>query len=345
MYLEIGDKPIFNNEKKGAGLVVNADKQFCYYLNSGRNALYQVIKLENIHKVYVCSYNCYTVIEPFVKNNIIVELYDVDRCFNIVNLFEKIDNETEKCAVVLQNYYATYFLDEVKQKLKEYSNVLVIEDITQSMLDNRVFTGADYYVGSIRKWAGTGEGGLLLTDKKIECLASSDDEIINLQTNIAPMQLEYINNRNQQLKLEYRAISAKIELLFDEKNIQKISDFSMKIVSDTDFQYIKTKRRENFAYLLERLKDFEFIELPIKELNNNSVPLYLPIYVKNRDKLQQFLFKSNIYMPILWPIYDKIYDIINEETRYIYDHILCLHIDQRYDKTDMDRIYYALKDY
>ena len=318
MYLEIGDKPIFNTDKKGAGLEVKSDKQFCYYLNSGRNALYQVINEENIEKVYVCSYNCYTVIEPFIKSNIDVELYNVDRFFNIVNLFEKLDKETNKCAVVIQNYFATYFLDSVKQKLQTYPNVIVIEDITQSMLDNREFVGANYYVGSIRKWAGIGEGGLLLTDKKIQSIENSDNEILALQKSIAPMQQEYITSRNQQLKETYRAISAKIESLFDNKRIQKISDCSLQIVQNIDFQYIKDKRRDNFDYLLTRLKELDFITLPIKELNKKSVPLYLPIYVENRDKLQHFLFNYNIYMPILWDVYDKIDYKINVETQYIY---------------------------
>lgn len=345
MLLEIGGTPIFNDYKKGRGLNIKSDKQFCYYLNSGRNALNQVLDIEDIKKVYVCSYNCYTVIEPLYSHNIEVILYDVNRYFKVLNLFEKLNNESEKCAVIIQNYYATYYLDEIKHRLSEYPDVLVIEDITQSILDYREFVGADYYVGSIRKWSGTGEGGIIITDRIIDNIPKSDNEIIDRCKKIAPMQLEYINSRDQQLKADYRSLQSDLEAYFNVKYIQRINDAASEIIKSTDYEYIKSKRRDNFQYLLNKLKTLDCIKLPITQLNEQSVPLYLPIYADNRDDLQRFLFGYNIYLPILWGIYDKIQDELNEETRYIYNHILCVHIDQRYGKEDMDRIYNAIVDY
>ena len=75
-------------------------------------------------------------------------------------------------------------------------------------------------------------------------------------------------------------------------------------------------------------------------------PFYFPILVKEgRSELQQFLAKNDIYATIIWKC-PQIYEgKIDVSAQYIYDHILCLHVDQRYNLDDMNLIMMTLVDF
>ena len=74
-----------------------------------------------------------------------------------------------------------------------------------------------------------------------------------------------------------------------------------------------------------------------EELPENVVPLYFPILCMNRKEIQSTLVQNSIYAPIVWPKDEKC-PKISIDSDYIYDHILCNPIDQRYSIDDMERI-------
>ena len=63
----------------------------------------------------------------------------------------------------------------------------------------------------------------------------------------------------------------------------------------------------------------------------------MPILCLQRKKLQSFLAEYRIYAPVVWSKDDKCPQICDEAQK-IYDNILCLPIDQRYDADDMERM-------
>ena len=75
--------------------------------------------------------------------------------------------------------------------------------------------------------------------------------------------------------------------------------------------------------------------LPEKETH---APLYLPVYVKERDSLQRFLAGYGIYAPVLWPVGEENKDFLQGDGTYIFEHMLALPIDQRYDAGDMEQL-------
>ena len=76
-----------------------------------------------------------------------------------------------------------------------------------------------------------------------------------------------------------------------------------------------------------------------------TAPLYFPIYAKDREDLQKFLAQRCIYAPLLWPIGEENEPHLSETEHYIYEHILALPMDQRYDRSDMKRIANVLMQY
>ena len=89
--------------------------------------------------------------------------------------------------------------------------------------------------------------------------------------------------------------------------------------------------------MYEGLKKTDGVELIMGELDENTVPLYCPIYVKERAFLQRKLRDAHIYSPIIWPLPEK-RAIINEAAIKLYRNLLCIPIDQRYESEDMQRI-------
>jgi hypothetical protein len=71
-----------------------------------------------------------------------------------------------------------------------------------------------------------------------------------------------------------------------------------------------------------------------------------PVFVdEGRKELQQFLVKNKIYPTIIWACPDDLLEKVDSTAKYIYDHILCFHCDQRYDLDDMERIGSVIKEY
>lgn len=336
--MDIKSKIDFGTDKKGTGFKIKTDKEYCYYLNSGRNAICEVLNNETIDKAYICSFNCDSVLMPFIKRGIEIRYFNVNQSFEIEEtLFNELSSEKQKVLVYIQNYFCSYQLDEIKSKLKEY-NVIVVEDITQCLLDDRYFCGADYYVGSVRKWFGVGEGGILCTNKKIQ-FKESDLEFINLYKESRNMLLNHVEKQKYLEKINY------CEQLFDEKDTQLISNEVRNMIGTIDCDNVKQIRIENFCYLINELKNLDCITLPIKEMSNGSVPLYLPMLCRQRDKLQKFLFQYNIFLPIIWGKCKYLEGCLSPVVEKIYDEILCVPIDQRYDFKDLEIVKKAILEF
>lgn len=62
-----------------------------------------------------------------------------------------------------------------------------------------------------------------------------------------------------------------------------------------------------------------------------------PILCDDREKIQKLLVKNAVYAPIIWPK-NEIFSRVSEKVEYVYEHLLCIPIDQRYDTDDMERI-------
>lgn len=72
----------------------------------------------------------------------------------------------------------------------------------------------------------------------------------------------------------------------------------------------------------------------IKHLyREDKTPLFIPIFLDNRDVLRKELFSNEIFVPIHWPVSKK---DVNENSG-MYSKELSLICDQRYDEEDMKK--------
>lgn len=324
------------------------------YISSGRGAITRILEEIDLvnKKVLLPMYTCDSVIMPFREKGFDLIFIDIQPDLSVdPERFIELTSEENFGFVLLHSYFGFDTLSEVREKYKllRENGIVVIEDITHSMLSSFDSSGADFYPGSIRKWLGIPDGAVLFSasyDIKHEEYPTNE---ILVEQNVKAMKMksDYIRKMDPKLKAEFRKIFYSMEDLLDKDcSIYSMSEISKEILSQTDFTLISAKRRENFAFLLDNIADFDFIDPVFTSLPDDVTPLYFPIYVKgNRDKFQVFMAKQDIYMPIHWPIPDQCFPSLTVNSKYIYDHILSIPCDQRYGTQDMRRIVTIIDSY
>ena len=352
---EIGGE-FWDTNKLSEVCALDFEKNYVFML-SGRTALDFLIgdikKEYNLFKaVYMPSYCCRFMIEPFIKNNVKVYFYGVS--LNECGGFEyDVDFDVPCDAVYLMQYfgYADNKTDYIAKIFKNNGKI-IIKDATHSMFaedQNNLY--ADYIFGSYRKWTTFYSGGFakkLSGDFLIEPPVFTNQEYINLRKRAVELKNEYINgnisDKNEFLKL-FREAENYLELdycgyLMDNDSIEMIKSL--------DIKYIKEKRLKNARILLSLFSENKIIKPIFSDLHDNDCPLFVPVIVNcgKRDALQNFLIRNNIYCPVHWEISDlHSLQNLSEKSRYIYDNILSVVCDQRYDEKDMIYIAGKIKEF
>ena len=162
-----------------------------------------------------------------------------------------------------------------------------------------------------------------------------DKDLEDAKVKASYTKFRYLFN-HQGDKNEMLAMYRKAEDILDQQTeIFAISSMSAKVQANLDINEMVNKRRDNFKVLSQSLR--HQIQ-PLFTLENAyTVPLYFPILVEDRDSLQKHLTQNAIYAPIVWPKSDLQLKVC-DSAEYLYQHLLCIPIDQRYETDDMRRI-------
>lgn len=345
-YNEIGGDYIFGTEQKGDGLILRLDKQKVRWFDSGRSAISAVIADCNVKKAYLPSFTCKSVVQPFLNANVEVEFYQVNEQLNVEKgLLKALKQEKEKVIVFLQSYFGVYRLNKLKVALRSIKNAIVVEDITHAILNDQKFTCADYYIASVRKWGGFGEGGLVASKEELKTYSPNDNVLIDKLQNVAKLQNEYYINGDKAIKAQFRKDLGTTEGLLDSRLPMTISDAAMNVISDTDFKSIKRQRRANYKALDCMLTELGFIKPVFEGLKKCETPLYYAFYCDNRDEFQKYLIDRDIYCPVIWPKFDYVEGECDKKVDKIYATVLCFPIDQRFGVDDMKRIFFAAENF
>jgi len=323
--------------------------------SSGRGAISLMLDLvENnvVSKtVLLPAYICESVIIPFVKKGYTCYFYDIDHDLkpNIesIEIYLK-----EEIGIFLHMGYFGFLtndnLFDCINQLKR-AGTIIVEDVTHTLFSQHErYIENDYYIASLRKWMGLPSGGFL---------ASKHNDIpdsLDIQTKFSKIREralllkgQYMKSNNQQLKQMFLSMFNEAEsLLYDDLEPYLIDDVSNTIMNELDINKLITKRRENFMFLLKTLKDAESIKPVFVKITDNICPMFFPVYLnKEREEFRNYLINESIYCPVHWSIPQQI-DISNYAlSEIIYNNILSIPCDQRYNIKDMDRIVRAINNY
>jgi hypothetical protein len=316
-------------------------EQHYKYLLTGRTAIDYIIKdikqYREFKLIYLPSYCCHSMIQPFLDNGIAVEFYPV--YFENGKFTYDINYET-KCDAILIMQYFGFYNNEVEDIIAKFQNLgkLVIEDATHSWLSEIPYhIGSNYVIASFRKWTGISCGAIALKkEREFEVSLSNvtNHKYIQLRKQAAELKKQFIEKGQGDKETFINMFNLAEHILEHDYQNYSIPQQNEEIINRIDFHTIKMKRKMNSKYLINGLQ--EYTNIDILKTSNKDTPLFVPIILKcgKRDKLRNYLIDHDIYCPVHWPI--SSHHSLNN--RYLYENSLSLICDQRYELSDMNRI-------
>ena len=329
--------------------------------NDGRTAIADVLDdLEsstgNRKVCFLPEYTCDTVILPFERHNYRIYFYKVQKNLSVDSkCFTEGMYHYRPNVVLLHPYYGCNCLDNVYEIINKYrksDQVVIIEDLTQSLfLYDMAVARADYVVCSLRKWFAIPDGGFSLRVDKSSF--KTEEENRNkvygnnehyIKTKQLAQRFKYLYLQGEDIrKQKFLDLNRNAEqILYNLDELYGMSEYAKKYLQNTDINKKKEQRRKNVKFLWEKLKKMN-VKMAINWCDS-FVPLYMPIYVEDRENVQRKLRENNIYAPVLWPIPKQLVGSVSKDADYIYKHLLALPCDHRYDELDMLHIIKVLKD-
>lgn len=328
-------------------------KKYSFY-SSGRGALKLIInKINPSKKILLPSYLCQSILQPFKEKRLKYDFYKINKDFYIdeYSILNKIAKKKYGVVLII-NYFG--FIGQnnlIIEKIKNFDKkIIIIEDWSHlSFIPyelNYYKSKADFVFGSLRKIFPVPDGGFILNDKKYKYRynLNIDDYLVNTKILGKCIRYLYINKYllekecNERLYLKLLENGEK----YLDKTIQinRISKISLKLLSKLKFKEIYETRRRNYFHLTNLLKEnhlTNYIEIIKDNLEKEEMPYMLPVYIKNMDRnlLRDKLREKGIFCSIIWNIPEEIESFENIE---ISNKILCIPIDQRYGKVDMEII-------
>lgn len=319
---------------------------------SGRVALEYIVE-EMVKKgktsVYMPSYCCHTMIEPFLKHGVKIMFYDV--VFTARGLKRQFDNN-HSCDVVFLLDYFGFVDDETATIAREQhdENKPVVYDATHSVYSDFKYSDCDYVFGSYRKWMDV-NCGFVASKNVLEANIQSNwkqyDEYIDMRTRMFDLKSQFMNDEVVD-KQQFLAWINEAEGMLEHNYHHTLPDKrSLEVLAQTDLPSLMMIRRNNAKILMQGITEMsdERIKCFSQMIGAHDTPLFVPVWVKSdfRNDLRRYLIEHNIYCPVHWPLSDL--HTISEKSKLLYQSELSLVCDQRYDHFDMYRILETIKNY
>lgn len=310
-----------------------------YAYSSGRAALYQILKYlkqeKGITHLLLPDYLCRSVLVPIKNVGLEYSFYPIDE------QLELIDSEFSKLyrkdtVVLLINYFGLKDLfSQIKFIRGMDDNAIIIEDDVQAYYEfQKPLEGVDFKFTSLRKTFAVPDGGLVKTKHHL-LRVTSPNTFGQYKAAAALLKSMRESNFNDQIYLE---LFEKGESLIDGEQECGMSKIAEKLYSFMNEDHVKVRRLNNAHYLIPELKKIGI--KPLLSLEEDHVPLFVPIILRNRDEVRKAMFQKEIYCPVHWPLdgmeISRGEQLSREE--------LSLIIDQRYGRKEMDEIISVLKD-
>ena len=305
-----------------------------YKYSSGSSALYYILldvkKRNNISKILLPDYLCSSVVIAAEKVGVEVVFYPLNDKLELdekhfAKLYE------EKCAVLLINYFGLQNLQKQVAYVRSLNkDAIIIEDDVQGFYEfQKELIGVDYKFTSLRKTFACPDGGLIKTENLLP-----EVNTVNKfhQYKLAGSILKSLRKPEYYDDAVYLSMFEKGESMIDDEIAEGMSDMAVDIISKTDIDRLAYIRRRNAKFICDGLESLGLNTfLPVTE---DKIPLFVPVYLDDRNKVRKYMFQHNCFCPVHWPL-----EGMNvKKGAEMAEHELSIIVDQRYTNADMEYI-------
>jgi len=285
-------------------------------LNTGRNAFEYILRVKKYKKIFLPYFTCDAMLEPIYKLGLMYEFYSINEDFS--PQFDLIQLNKDE-AFVYTNYFGlcNHIVSDLSKKA---SNIII--DNSQAFFTKRVYDVDTFY--SARKFFGVPDGAYLYTNKLLKK---------KLERDISYSRMSHLLIRKDTTaEYGYRYFENN-DISLSNNDIKHMSRLTDAILESIDYTHVLRKRRENFIFLFDSLKEKNKL---IFNLDRDVVPLVLP-YWSEDITLKERLKANKIYCATYWPNIKKWCNPNSLEYR-LMNEVVYLPIDQRYDIQDLKRV-------
>ena len=296
----------------------------CIKLNSARSALKYIIKARNIQTIYLPLLLCDSIYDTCIEENVNVIFYNINEDFKPV-LPEKIE---KSAYIYIINYYGRISKQYINKIKRKYKNIIL--DNVQAFFDKHIEDIDTIY--SCRKYFGVPDGAYLYTNKIIK---------ESLNTSYSSDKMLYILKRYEETAEKNYNLFLQNEEMIGKEDIEYMSRVTNNILKSIDYFGVKRIREKNYKYLNSKLSKYNIIKLKSKP----NGPYMYPFCIKNGAEIRKKLQKDHLYIPKLWPYFEKNSNIDESQEIIMADNILPIPCDQRYNISDMKKIISIITEY
>jgi hypothetical protein len=288
-------------------------------LNSGRNAFAYIIESLAVKKVYLPLYICPVMLQPLQQLQIDYAFYSINEDLEPDQNFAVGGDE----CILYINYFG--LKNATAQKLAQnYANTVI--DNAQAFFNLPSSHSATFY--SPRKFFGVPDGGFAYTNKNSMIALRQDKTSFE--------RCEHLLKRIDLGASEGFSDFKSHEQEFENRPIAGMSRLTKKMLLNIDYEWVRSKRNENFNELHIALQKFNQLS-HIMDGDTISGPMMYPYLCDNKN-LREHLHENNIFTPTYWPHISEMGNGLSGFESHLAEHMIPLPIDQRYGRHDMDRI-------
>ena len=282
-------------------------------LNTARNALVYLVKAKGIKKIYIPYFLCDSVSLVCNREGIAYEHYHTNKDFQPI--FDKALQDDEYLYVV--NLYGQ-LNNEIISELKRTYGKIIVDNIHGFF--QKPVEGIDT-IYSCRKFFGVPDGAYLATD----CVLNEE-----LPTDNSDSRTSHLYGRIKDGATAHYAEFKANDASFKQLPLMRMSELTHKMLSELDYERIKTIREENYAFLHKKLGENNKLNLRIPEGS-----YAYPFYCENGMAVKKKLAEKKIYVATLWP---NVLGMDRTVEKDYAKNILPMPCDQRYGLFEMQSI-------
>lgn len=244
-------------------VTTDSESEHRIYYSLCREALFAVAeKYSDTEKVaLIPAYTCQTVVEPFAQLDWKIYYYNITRNLRIdTDYLEQLVKRVRPTIVIVHPYHGMELNRielSVLWKIKQTGCVL-LEDITQCLYTNNRPKVFDYFIGSLRKWFKSPDGGFLETNNLDGIQRPVKENVSFVQKQIDAMYLRsrYFETNDERLKnISIRLSKEAVASVAKGITCHKMSKISLTLMDSENVHQSVNKRFANYNFLFTHINE------------------------------------------------------------------------------------------